>query len=123
MQWNNDLNAGFSSAKSTWLPVGPDYKTVNVTIEERDPDSILNYYKALIRLRKENPQLRDGDFIPVDENNTSVLSYFRKTKDGKAVLVSLNFTAAQQKVSFDLQTHGVQGKHTSCARFFRSSPS
>jgi alpha-glucosidase len=112
MQWNNDLNAGFSSAKSTWLPVGPDYKVVNVTVEEREPDSLLNYYKALIRLRKQNPQLRDGDFIPVDENNNSVLSYLRRTSDGKAVLVTLNFTAAPQTVSFDFEPQGVHGKHS-----------
>jgi alpha-glucosidase len=122
MQWNNDLNAGFSSAKSTWLPVGPDYKVVNVTVEQREPDSILNYYKALIRLRKENPQLRDGDFIPVDTNNTSVLSYLRKTKDDKAVLVTLNFTATQQTVRFDLQTQGVQGKQSKTVLASFSTP-
>jgi alpha-glucosidase len=109
MQWNNDLNAGFSAAKSTWLPVGPDYKTVNVSVEARQPDSILNYYKALIRLRKENPQLRDGDFIPVDESNPNVLSYLRKTNDDKTVLVTLNFTAASQTVSFDFQPQVYRG--------------
>jgi hypothetical protein len=112
MQWNNDVNAGFSSAKSTWLPVGPDYKTVNVAAEEHERDSLLNYYKTLIRLRKENPQLRDGDFVPVDQNNSSVLSYPRKTKNGRAALVALNFTPAPQILSFDFQPQSVQGKHT-----------
>jgi alpha-glucosidase len=111
MQWNNDVDAGFSAAKSTWLPVGADYKTVNVAVERREPNSILNYYRSLIRLRREDPQLREGDFIPVDENNNSVLSYLRKTNDGKAVLVTLNFTAAPQTVSLDFQPQGVQGKH------------
>ena len=111
MQWNNDLNAGFSAAKSTWLPVGPDYKNVNVTVEARQSDSILNYYKALIRLRKENPQLRDGDFVSVDENSNTVLSYLRKTNDGKAVVVALNFTTMPQTVHFDFKPHGLQGQH------------
>jgi alpha-glucosidase len=110
MQWNNDLNAGFSGGKSTWLPVNPDYKTVNVTAEERAANSILNYYKILIRLRKENPQLRDGDFVPVDESNNNVLSFLRKTSDGKAVLVVLNFTPEPQTVSFNLGTQGLTGK-------------
>ncbi len=111
MQWSNDRNAGFSAGNSTWLPVGPDFKTVDVAVEEKKPDSVLNYYKALIRLRKENPQLRDGDFIPVDENNTSVLSFLRKTNDGKAVLVALNFTPSSQTVSLDFTPQDVQGKH------------
>ncbi len=113
MQWNNDRNAGFTSGKSTWLPVAPDFKTVNVAAEEKKPDSVLNYYKALIRLRKENLQLRDGDFIPVDESNTNVLSFLRKTNDGKAVLVALNFTPSSQTVNFDFNAQGVEGKHAS----------
>ncbi len=110
MQWNNDLNAGFTSGKSTWLPVNPDYKTVNVVAEEHAPDSIFNYYKTLIRLRKENPQLRNGDFVPVDESNNNVLSFLRKTTDGKAVLVTLNFTPQPQTVGFDLRAQGLTGK-------------
>jgi alpha-glucosidase len=111
MQWNAGVDAGFSNAKKTWLPVGSDYKTINVAAEEKDPSSLLNYYKKMIRLRKENEQLRDGDFVLVDESNNSVLSYLRKTKDGKAVLVSLNFTASPQTVKINLDGKGVSGKH------------
>jgi alpha-glucosidase len=109
MQWNAGVDAGFSTAKSTWLPVAPDYKTVNVATEEHQPTSLLNYYKILIRLRKTNPQLRDGDLICVDENNDSVLSYIRKTSDGQAVLVALNFTASPRTIRLDLQSQGVKG--------------
>ncbi len=111
MQWNAGIDAGFSTAKSPWLPVAPDYKTVNVFDEEKDPNSLLSYYRMLIQLRRQNPQLRDGDFVPLDESNNSVLSYLRKTKDGKAVLVTLNFTASGQSVAFDLHPQGLQGKH------------
>ncbi len=111
MQWNAGVDAGFSNAKATWLPVGNDYKSVNVAAEESNPDSLLNYYKKLVALRKENAQLRDGDFVPLDESNNSVLSYLRKTKDGKAVLVSLNFTASPQTVNIDMNEKGVPGKH------------
>lgn len=111
MQWNAGVDAGFSTAKTTWLPVGSDYKSVNVAAEEKNPDSLLDYYKKLIQLRKGNTQLRDGDFIPVDESNNSVLSYLRKTKDGKAVLISLNFTASPQTVNIDLHGKGVSGNH------------
>jgi alpha-glucosidase len=111
MQWNGRVNAGFSTAKQTWLPVAPDYKTVNVAAEEQKPDSLLNYYKALIRLRKENPQLRTGDFVLVDTANDNVLSYMRKTNDGQAVLVSLNFTSSLQTVNIDLDQEAITGTH------------
>ncbi len=124
MQWNAGTDAGFSTAKSTWLPVNPDYKTLNVASESRNPTSLLNYYKILIRLRKENPQLRAGDLIMVDRDNGNVLSYVRKTSDGKAVLVSLNFTAEPQNVSVDLQGQGIRGKHlkTLLASFANAQP-
>lgn len=108
MQWNSEKDAGFSTAAKTWLPLNPDYKTVNVAAEERNPNSILNYYKALIRLRKQNPQLRDGKFILVDPNNDKVLSFLRKTPDGRAVLVTMNFTGSPQSVSFKLAAHRVK---------------
>jgi alpha-glucosidase len=111
MPWNSDTDAGFSTAKTTWLPVSPDYKTVNVAAEDRNPHSLLAFYKTLIRLRKEDEQLRDGEFIGVDVDNPNVISFLRKTSDGKAVLVSLNFSAATQEVKLDLKSAGVSGTH------------
>jgi alpha-glucosidase len=61
MQWNAEANAGFSKAKTTWLPVAPDYAARNVSAESRDPKSMLSYYKMLIWLRKENSALHDPD--------------------------------------------------------------
>jgi len=111
MQWNNDANAGFGGTRQPWLPIGEDYKTVNVAVESKQADSLLNYYKRLIKLRKENAQLRDGDFVMTDEKNNAVLSYIRQTHDGQAVLVALNFTGTSQTFSLDLTTRGVKGKH------------
>jgi len=111
MPWNADTDAGFSTAKSTWLPVSPDYKTVNVSVENRNPNSLLSFYKALIKLRKQDEQLRDGEFVGVDVDNPNVISFLRKTKDGKAVLVSMNFSSAAQEVKLDLKSTGVSGTH------------
>jgi alpha-glucosidase len=111
MQWNNDTNAGFGGVNEPWLPVGENYKTVNVSTESKDPDSLLNYWKKLIKLRKENEQLREGDFVLADEVSSRVLSYLRTTKDGKAVVVALNFTAVPQIASIDLASRGLKGKH------------
>jgi alpha-glucosidase len=105
--------------------VNPDYKTVNVAAEERNPNSMLNYYKTLIRLRKQNPAFRGGEFILVDPENNSVLSYLRKAKDGTTVLVTLNFTAEPQTVGLDLKPQGIEGKHmrTLVASFDKNHPS
>jgi alpha-glucosidase len=111
MQWNNDANAGFGGSHKPWLPVGPNYKTVNVATESKDPQSLLNYYKRLIKLRKENEQLREGDCVLTNDKSAMVLSYIRVTRNGKAVLVALNFSAQPQTVSVDLTSGGVKGKH------------
>jgi alpha-glucosidase len=110
MQWDAGLNAGFSRAKTTWLPVTPSYKERNVAAETKDPNSLLNYYKALIRLRKENPALREGEFTMLAEANPNVLAWVRKTKDDQAVLVALNFAGTAQSVSFNLAPYGIRGR-------------
>jgi alpha-glucosidase len=108
MQWDTSLNAGFSTAATTWLPVAPDYKTVNVEVEGREPSSLLNWYKRLIELRRTDPALRDGALTMLDSTNPNVLSYLRKGPAGAAsVVVSLNFTAQPQTVSLDLAAAGV----------------
>jgi alpha-glucosidase len=109
MQWNGDTNAGFSTARKTWLPIGTDYESVNVSTEQRDPNSLLNYYKRLIRLRKENEILRDGDFFIVNPSNESVLSFIRKTKAGVAI-IAVNLSAADQSLHYDLSAQDIAGK-------------
>ena len=124
MQWTNGFDAGFSKAQRTWLPINPNYKRVNVASELSKPDSILNYYKKMIALRKQNPQLRDGEFALVDPDNSNVLSFVRKTADGKAVLITCNFTARPQTPSLHLQSQGIQGKHlrTLASSFANANP-
>jgi alpha-glucosidase len=111
MQWNGDTNAGFGGTHKPWLPVGANYRTANVAVESREPDSLLNYYKKLIKLRKENEQLRDGDFVLTAEKNFAVLSYVRITRNGQAVVVALNFTGSPQMMGWDLASRGVKGTH------------
>jgi len=111
MQWNNDTNAGFGGTHKPWLPVGPNYKTVNVAGESKESNSLLNYYKALIKLRKQNEQLRNGDFVMTNEKNMSILSYVRITRNGQAVVVAMNFTGEPQMMGLDLASRGVKGKH------------
>lgn len=108
MQWDSSKNAGFSAAASTWLPVAPDFKTVNVRVESAEPDSLLNWYKHLLAMRREIPALREGEVIMLDATNPSVLSYVRKGPVGApSVLVALNFTAQAKTVSLDLKAAGL----------------
>ena len=110
MQWNASKDAGFSTAAATWLPVPPDYTTINVQAEEADPNSLLDWYKKLIELRRTNPALRDGEPQMLDPTNPNVLSYLRKGPPGSpSVVVSLNFTAQPQTVSLDLAGTGIAG--------------
>ncbi len=105
MQWNSSPNAGFSKA-APWLPVPESYKTHNVEVEEKDPDSILNFYRQVLKLRHENPSLLEGKYVALNENDENVLSYLRLYK-GKAVLVALNMSAQPQTVSFNLAAQGL----------------
>jgi alpha-glucosidase len=109
MPWNAGTDAGFSTAASTWLPVAPNYTSVNVAAETGNPASLLNYYRILIRLRKQNAALRDGDLRIVDDNNPDVLSFIR-TGNGVTVLVSMNFSSSPRTVSFDSAKIGVAGR-------------
>jgi alpha-glucosidase len=110
MQWDDNKNAGFSDSSTTWLPVAPDYTTINVKAEEAEPDSLLNWHKQLIAMRRNDPTLRDGRQVMLDESNPSVLSYVREGVAGNpAVVVALNFTDQPQTISLDPAKAGVHG--------------
>jgi alpha-glucosidase len=104
MQWGNGANGGFSPAGvATWLPVNPNYADgVNVAEQAADPDSILNFYRRLLHLRKETPALMAGDYQPVQETAEDYLAFVRETA-GQRVLVVLNFSERLQVIRFDLE--------------------
>jgi alpha-glucosidase len=104
MQWNDSVNAGFSTARP-WLPVPDSYHSHNVAAELKDPNSILNFYKRVLALHHDNPQLREGSYLALNQNDNNVLSYLRPYH-GKAVLVVLNMSENAQKPSFDLAAQG-----------------
>ncbi|MGA2729098.1 MAG: alpha-glucosidase [Terracidiphilus sp.] len=106
MQWDSSKDAGFSKAASTWLPLAPDYTTVNVKSEEANPDSLLAWYEALIRLKKTNPALASGTETMLDPDNPNVLSWVRKGSDNLSVVVSVNFKPEPQTVSLSVPGPG-----------------
>jgi alpha-glucosidase len=104
MQWDGSENAGFSKAKP-WLPVPPPAKTHNVADESKDPDSILSFYRKLLKLRHSNKELLEGSYLPLNQTDQNVLSYLRVYQD-QAVLVALNMSESTQKVNFQLSKNG-----------------
>jgi alpha-glucosidase len=110
MQWDTSSNAGFTTSPTPWLPVPPSYKQRNVAVEEKDPDSLLNFYKQLIRLRRNQPALRDGQQTSVNCHDADVLSFVRKNPNsGESLLVVLNMSNKSKKVALDLKTQGLTG--------------
>jgi alpha-glucosidase len=105
MQWTEELNAGFSKAAAPWLPVPPSYKTHNAADELKDPNSILQFYKHVLKLRHQNEALLEGDYVALNQDDPNVLSYLRRYKN-QAVLVVLNMSGTVQRVSFDLAPQG-----------------
>ncbi|MFV5694610.1 glycoside hydrolase family 13 protein [Flavobacterium sp. LB3P122] len=89
-QWDDTQNAGFTSGKP-WLKVNPNYKTINVEAQEKDPNSVLNYFRKLVQLRKKEPTLVYGNYTLLDKENPNVYAYTREL-NGKKLLVLLNFT-------------------------------
>ncbi|HTW49384.1 MAG TPA: alpha-glucosidase [Acidobacteriaceae bacterium] len=104
MQWSAAPNAGFTAGKP-WLPIPASYKTHNVATELADPDSILNFYKTLLHLRRDNPVLASGDYIDVDPDNPNLLCFLRSYQ-GRSVLIALNLSGQPQPLSLDLARYG-----------------
>ncbi len=90
MQWNDKEQAGFTSAKP-WLAVNENYKILNVEEQERNPYSVLNYFRSLTQLRKKHLILVYGAFELVDENNDQLFAY-TKQLDHQKLLIVLNFS-------------------------------
>ncbi len=89
MQWNSDVNGGFSK-EVPWINSIKNYKEINVKQQLEDRDSILNYYKELISLRKKYLVLSEGEFIPLKDNQKGTYIYKRKYNN-EEILVITNF--------------------------------
>lgn len=92
VQWSGGENAGFTTGKP-WLKVNANYKEINVADQEKNEDSVLNYYRRLVAVRK-SQEYRDvftyGEFVPAYEDTETVMAYYRVDGD-KRMLVAANF--------------------------------
>ncbi|MBC7263351.1 MAG: alpha-glucosidase C-terminal domain-containing protein [Chloroflexi bacterium] len=90
MQWSDAPRAGFTTG-IPWTSVNLDYTTKNVTAQQDDPDSLLNHYKRLIRLRMQHAALRTGSFTLLGTDNRLVYAYLRHN-ESEDIVVVLNFS-------------------------------
>ena len=100
-QWNDTLHAGFTSGVP-WIKVNPNYTTINAEQQEKDDNSCLNYFKKLIKLRKQTSTLIYGKYTLLDKNNMKVYAYTRELNDHK-ILVLLNFSKDDAQANVDLK--------------------
>ena len=93
MQWNAEKNAGFTTG-TPWLVVNPCYTEVNVAAQEEDPDSILNFYRKVIRLRKDYPIVVYGSYELLYPEHDTIYAYERILGQEK-LLVVCNFAGEE----------------------------
>lgn len=98
MQWNSNKNAGFTCGKP-WIGVNENYKTINVEVEERDENSVLNFYKKLIRLKKSNEALIYGVYDLILEEDENIFAYTRTLNNHK-FLIMANLTGENAKYMY-----------------------
>ncbi|WP_332695947.1 glycoside hydrolase family 13 protein [Halalkalibacter lacteus] len=87
MQWNADKNSGFSTTSNTWLKMNPNYISINVADQLEDEDSILNFYKDLIKLRKDNEVFVYGSYQLLLPDHPEIFAYLRILDDKKALII------------------------------------
>jgi oligo-1,6-glucosidase len=89
MQWDSSNNAGFTTG-TPWLPVNQNFVRLNYAGQKNYPGSVLNFYKAMIRIRQKNECLKAGSFEPVYADDR--LMFFRRVLGEEKYLVLLNFS-------------------------------
>jgi alpha-glucosidase len=99
MQWSSEENAGFTTG-SPWMKVNENYKKINVETQEKDPDSILSFYKKMIKLKKDQDVFTYGIYDLLLEKDPQIYAYTR-TDDKIKMLVITNLSSTEAECSFE----------------------
>ncbi len=97
MSWDDTPNAGFTTNRAPFRPLVTNWRTHNVALQERQPASLLHWYRALIALRNAHPALQTGTFEPLVKGDEPVFSFVREA-DGERLLVWINYSLAEAAV-------------------------
>lgn len=106
MQWNDEINGGFSKG-TPWIESIKNYKEINVKNQIDDEDSIFNYYRKLIALRKEHRVIALGKTIPLAENDKNVYM-FKRVLENEELLVVTNFYNVECSIELDFEIEGYE---------------
>ncbi len=90
IQWDDTENGGFTTGEP-WLKVNPNYKKVNVRAQEIDDDSVLNHFRRMVQLRKNNEVLVYGQYELLEPDDQQIYAYTRELGHTK-MLIALNFS-------------------------------
>ena len=112
MQWDDSQNAGFSETKP-WLSVPDNYANINVKKQEKENDSILNYYKQLIALRKEKKAISDGS-IEFFETEREQLFAFKRIFEDQEIAVVCNWLGTEYEAQIPGEYHTLLGNYVDC---------
>ena len=97
MQWDATANAGFTTGKP-WKRVNDNYEQINVAAQEKDPNSILNHFRNMAKIRNENPVLVYGKYELLQKDHPEIYAFTRRLDD-KKMLVLLNFSDKDASIS------------------------
>ena len=106
MQWSDEINGGFSKG-TPWIESIKNYKEINVKNQIDDEDSIFNYYRKLIALRKEHRVIALGKTIPLAENDKNVYM-FKRVLENEELLVVTNFYNGECSIELDFEIEGYE---------------
>ena len=96
VQWSAEANAGFTEAEKPWFYVNPNYTEINVAAQEDDPDSVLNFYRRALALRKGSDTLLYGDYREYQARSRTRYVYERAWH-GERILVAISFSSRPQR--------------------------
>ena len=96
MQWDTSEHAGFTTG-TPWLPANENYREINAAAEARDADSVLSYYKQIIRLRKTNPVLLGGVYEELLADNEQIYA-FSRTAGTRRIVTAVNFSLEEAQL-------------------------
>ncbi|WP_323704145.1 alpha-glucosidase [Mammaliicoccus sp. Dog046] len=100
MQWNSSKHAGFSNHEP-WFHVNPNYVDINVEQQLEDEESLLNFYKKMIKLKKENDVFNYGVYELIDHNHEQIYTYKRKLNNDQVIVMS-NLTNEEAEITYDI---------------------
>lgn len=106
-QWSSEEGAGFTSGKP-WLPLNPNYREVNLAAQRGQPDSVYEFYRSLIALRRSADYAETlvyGETVPWLEEQKNLMAYLRRGE--KTLLVAGNFQGEGQSMSLPAPTRKV----------------